>query len=96
LARAGDPDDDVPPRPIPETTDLGGTRFHVVGLGPADKGNEPSVITDFKGFVGVAGGAGTGTDENGDDLTLSFDYRFMAGTYVGTYGKRHRGAFAFI
>jgi hypothetical protein len=68
----------------------------VVGLGPADQGNEPSVITDFKGFVGVAGGAGTGTDENGDALTLAFDYRFMAGKYVGVDGKHHRGGFAFI
>jgi hypothetical protein len=95
LARA-DHDDDVFPTPIPETLVLGGTPFHVVGLGPADQGNEPSVITDFKGFVGVAGGGGTGTDENGDALTLSFDYRFMKGEYVGVDGRRHQGAFAFI
>ena len=88
--------DNIAPNPIPETTVLAGTPFHEVAPGPADQGNEPSVITDFKGFVGVAGGAGTGTDENGDALTLSFDYRFMSGTYVGVDGKRHRGAFAFI
>jgi hypothetical protein len=84
------------PTPIPETTVLGGTPFHVVGPGPADQGNDPSVITDFKGVVGIAAGAGTGTDEDGDALTLSFDYRFMKGEYVGVDGKRHHAAFAFI
>ena len=63
-------------------------------------GNEPSLITDFKGVVGLANinGAGTGTDGQGNKSVLAFgsDNRFMKGQYIGVDGERHRGAFAFI
>jgi hypothetical protein len=62
--------------------------------GPADQGHEPSLITDFNGFDGVADFSGSATD--GSSNTFSGDIRFMKGVYVGVDGKNHRGAFAFI
>ena len=63
-------------------------------------GQEPSVISDFKGVVGLANvnGTGTGTDAKGNKTSLLFgsDNRFMKGEYIGVDGERHRGAFAFI
>jgi hypothetical protein len=70
--------------------------FHFMFPGPADQGHEPSLITDFNGFVGGAMFSGTGTDGNGDALTFSGDIRFMKGTYVGVDAKNHLGAFSFI
>src|SRR5713226_3249352 len=71
------------PNPIPGGFVLGGQLFHVFFLG---EGNEPSTITDFKGFVGVADVQGTGTGINtrtGFHETLHYDtdVRFMQGTY---------------
>jgi hypothetical protein len=87
------------PNPIPGGTDippLGLFHFFFPG-----KGNEPSSITDFRGFVGIAqvGGIGVGTDTPEDpDVGLVFDVdlRFMKGTFVGKDGKRHRGTFGFV
>jgi hypothetical protein len=105
----GDDDDDKPvdPKPIPGTiplppppaTKIGD--FHFMFPGPADKGNEPSLITDFNGFVGGidAVGSGTGTDtKTGKSTRLRWasDTRFMTGVYVGVDGKKHKGTFAFI
>jgi hypothetical protein len=63
-------------------------------------GVEPSLITDFKGVVGLANvnGTGTATDGKGNKTTLAFgsDNRFMKGEFIGVDGERHRGAFAFI
>jgi hypothetical protein len=64
-------------------------------------GGEPSTITDFKGFVGIARflGTGTGTDTTtGKTKPLLFeaDMRFLKGTYVGVDGKHHHGAFSFL
>ena len=66
------------PNPIPGGFLPG---FHVFLLG---EGNEPSTITDFKGFVGVADVQGTGTAINtrtGFHETLHYDtdVRFMQG-----------------
>ena len=97
-ADGGDP---VLPNPIPFSQNLPpATRkygpFHFMLPGPADQGHEPSLITDFNGFNGVAMFAGTGQDGAGNPLTFSGDMRFMKGTYVGVDAKNHRGAFSFI
>lgn len=101
LASNGDP------RWIPQGNDfLGdGTTYHVELPGypffpdndPAEQ--DPSLITDFNGHVGLAYVQGTGarTDKvTGEVLTLPFevDLRFMKGTYVGLDGRHHHGAFA--
>jgi hypothetical protein len=70
--------------------------FHFMFPGPADQGHEPSLITDFNGFIGGAMFAGTGTDGAGNALTFSGDMRFMKGVYLGVDGEKHRGAFGFI
>jgi hypothetical protein len=81
----------VAPKPIPLT--LG--PFHVQLLGP---GQEPSSITDFNGFVGVADVQGTGTGKGPGAGTLLFDtdMRFMSGEYVGVDGKHHHATFGFV
>jgi hypothetical protein len=87
------------PNPIP-----GGTEIPPLGLFHLyfpGKGNEPSTITDFRGFVGIAevGGTGIGTDTPEDPevgLVFDVDLRFMQGTFVGKDGKRHRGTFGFV
>ncbi len=86
-----------PPRPTPATTTLNGVAFHFVPFGP---GVDPSSITDFKGFVGVADVRGTGTARNPDGsvetLLFDTDMRFMQGTYVGLDGDRHEATFGFV
>jgi hypothetical protein len=84
------------PRPIPLTLALPGpTPFHVQLLGP---GQEPSTITDFNGFVGVADvqGTGTGTGQGAGTLLFDTDMRFMTGEYVGVDGKRYHSTFGFV
>ena len=80
-----------------------GGAFHVFGpaaIDPVDA--EPSTITDFNGFVGLAYISGTVTRTNtatGEVLTLPFvnsDMRFMQGIFRGTDGYLHHGAFAFV
>jgi hypothetical protein len=63
--------------------------------------NEPSQITDFIGFVGVARilGGGTGVNtETGETQPLAFqaDMGFNQGSFIGTDGRRHEGTFAFV
>jgi hypothetical protein len=86
------------PKPIPGGIVVGGKLFHTFLLG---EGNEPSTITDFKGFVGVADVQGTGTANyigTGHHETLNFDtdLRFMQGTYIGTDGNLYSDTFGFI
>lgn len=65
-------------------------------------GRDPSLITDFKGVIGLADLGdimGTGTDLNtGAHARYKFhtDMRFMKGEFIGSDGRTHRGAFAFI
>jgi hypothetical protein len=70
--------------------------FHFMLPGPADRGHEPSLITDFNGFIGVAMFAGTGKDAKGNARTFSGDMRFMKGEYIDVSGVHHQGAFSFI
>ena len=87
----------APPRPTPATTTVKGVAFHFVPFGPAV---DPSSITDFKGFVGVADVRGTGTAANPDGsvetLLFDTDMRFMQGTYVGLDGAVHTATFGFV
>src|SRR5207245_3756552 len=87
------------PKPIPggSPNPVGGPFIHNNDPGPADAttgspGGEPSLITDFDGFVGVAHVQGTGTGTNtdtGDSFPLLFDadVRFMQGTYQSVDGR---------
>ena len=93
------------PVPIPGgTPGLGGV-FHTFGpaLGFGDPIDaEPSTITDFNGFDGLAYLSGQVTQTNtatGEVRVLPFvdsDMRFMKGVFRGTDGKIHRGAFALV
>ncbi len=85
--------DGVQPNPIPLTTALPFGSFHFVFPGPS---SEPSLITDFNGFIGVIDFKGMGTDGQGNRLRYQGDNRFMAGEYVGVDGQLHRAAFGFI
>ena len=96
---------DHEPVHIPGGTPLLGGAYHVYGPGfpgfdPADA--EPSSITDFNGFVGLAYISGEVTRTNtstGEVRTLPFlfnDMRFMKGVFRGTDGQIHQGAFGFI
>ena len=91
------------PLPIPGIFNpgLGGPDLHFQKPGPADNtsgrfGGEPSTITDFNGFIGVAHVQGTGTDNSGNTLFWDTDLRFMHGVYQGTDGRIHSGTFAFV
>jgi len=96
LTQAAGGDD---PRPVP-----GG--IQPLGPGPEpfhtfrpDPGPEPSLITDFNGFVarGEIMGTGTGRDATGTTpLLFDVDAGFMQGEYIGMDGKVHMGAFGFI
>jgi hypothetical protein len=100
LAKA---DQSYEPVPIPGGTPVAGGVFHVFGPALSDPPDaEPSTITDFNGFVGLAYISGevmrTNT-ETGEVLTLPFmnsDMRFMQGVFRGTDGQMHQGAFALV
>lgn len=85
------------PKPTTNIINFNGLDFAVTFFGP---GMDPSSITDFNGFVGVAQvqGTGTGTNPDGSEETLLFDsdMRFMSGVYVGQDGAVHKGAFGFV
>lgn len=85
------------PKPTANVTTINGQSFHLTFFGP---GLDPSSITDFNGFVGVADvqGTGTATYPDGSTETLLFDtdMRFMKGVYVGQDGAVHKGAFGFV
>ena len=95
------------PKPIPGGFDnpTGGPFLHFNLPGPADApptiGNEPSTITDFDGFIGVAHvqGTGTGTNtETGDTSPLLFDadMRLMKGIYQAVDGRFREATFGLI
>jgi len=102
------------PVPIPHinTPPPGGAHFYFPGpvsgapaptdpSGPHPEGRDPSVIFNFKGFIGLAdlNLTGTGTDlDTGARTRYEFhtDMRFMHGVFVGTDQIERRGSFAFI
>jgi hypothetical protein len=86
------------PNPFP-----GMPTLHLNLPGPADApptpphvGHDPSTITDFNGFVGVARVQGTGTDGSNNSLFWDADLRFMDGVYRGVDGRVHNGTFVFV
>ena len=97
VAAAAPPSSSAFPKPTTNVMSLGGVDFHVTFFAP---GLDPSSLTDFNGFVGVADvqGTGTATNPDGSVETLLFDtdMRFMQGTFVGTDGNRHQGTFGFV
>jgi hypothetical protein len=90
------------PGAIPDFHRDGGPDIHFQLPGPADNtntgrvGGEPSTITDFNGFLGVAHVQGTGTDNHGNTLFWDTDLRFMDGVFKGDDGRIHQGTFAFV
>jgi hypothetical protein len=90
---AGKPSVNRTPKPTTQQLTLGGLTFSLSFFGP---GVDPSSITDFNGFVGVADVQGTGTTNTGETLLFDTDMRFMSGVYVGVDGAVHKGAFGFI
>ena len=93
--------DPANPVPIP----IGSFGFHVnapgfPGLDPVDA--DPSTITDFQGFTGLAyiSGMVSRTDRHTQakvELPFLFsDMRFMDGEYRGFDGRVRRGTFGFI
>jgi TAT (twin-arginine translocation) pathway signal sequence len=93
------------PVPIPGGSPLLGGAFHIYGPGfpdfdPPDA--EPSTITDFNGFVGLAYISGTCTRTNevtNEQVELPYlfnDMRFMRGVYKATDGRLHQGTFGFV
>jgi hypothetical protein len=93
------------PLPIPGGVGhnpTGGPDIHFNKPGPADAtgpapvGGEPSTITNFNGFIGVAHVQGTGKDNHGTTLFWDVDLRFMNGVFQGDDGRIHQGTFAFV
>lgn len=91
------------PVPVPGCLDVGGQHFHVCApgaLGPANQ--DPSTITDFDGFVGLAYINGMVTETNvktGVSRRLPFqtsDMRIMQGFYRDQKGKVRSGTFALV
>jgi hypothetical protein len=100
------------PVPIPHINTPPGAHFYFAGpvsgaAAPTDpsgahpEGRDPSVIFNFKGFVGEADFnlTGTGTDlDTGAAAPYTFhtDMRFMHGVFVGTDQIERHGTFAFV
>ena len=91
------------PVPVPGSLNLGGKHFNVsapFAFGPANQ--DPSTITDFDGFVGLAYISGMVTETNvktGHSRRLPFltsDMRFMQGFYRDGKGRVRAGTFALI
>jgi len=91
------PHSDDSPNPTTNKVEFNGLTFSLTSFGP---GMDPSSITDFNGFVGVADVQGTGTAHNADGSTETLlydtDMRFMTGTYVAKDGKSYKGTFGFV
>jgi hypothetical protein len=92
------------PVPIPH---VGAPGLHFFFPGPvegvnADTGHDPSLIFNFKGFIGQADFVpilGTGKNLNtGETAPYTFhaDIRFMRGAFVGTDGNKRHASFVFI
>lgn len=89
------------PRPIPGGVSPFGIFIHHFPAQPTSAPlqalNEPSQITDFKGFVGQnrIRGAGTGSGFAGP-LAFQADMGFMKGVFIAEDGNLHQGVFGFI
>ena len=89
------------PKPIPGGVSPLGIFIHHFPAQPTatplQSLNEPSQITDFKGFVGLnrIRGAGRGSGF-ADPLAFQADMGFMKGQFIADNGKLHEGVFGFI
>ena len=106
LPRAG-ADGSFEPTPIPGGNyflGFPGSLFHVFapGLGNFPVDQEPSTITNFNGFVGLAYITGMVTETNtttGATRRLPFrmsDMRFMQGVFRDATGRVRQGTFALV
>ena len=96
LAHAAKPAGAAPP-PIPGGIQPFGPGTEVFHVFLPGRGNEPSTITDFHGFVGLAQVTGHGTANPGNRrLFFDNDIRFMKGHYVGVDGRQHNGTIGFF
>lgn len=86
------------PNPIPGTTTLPFGKFHFFFPDAVKNENaDPSLITDFNGFIGLGDfTGGTGKDQAGVTRFWKADMRFMAGEYIDVGGRHRQGAFAFV
>jgi hypothetical protein len=100
------------PVPIPHINVPPGAHFYFAGpvdgsavatdpSGAHPEGRDPSVIFNFKGFIGQADLllTGTGTDLNTEvaaPYQFHTDMRFMHGKFVGTDGIERNASFAFV
>lgn len=100
------------PKPIPGTVDGGGPApfdfIHWALPGPVGSMTQilelpgfgldvdPSLITDFDGFVAYAVVAGSATDGNGNHFDVELDVRVMEGVYVDSEGETHESTFGFF
>ncbi|HSU59290.1 MAG TPA: hypothetical protein VLI55_08260 [Bryobacteraceae bacterium] len=80
---------------------VSGAAFPTDPSGAHPEGRDPSLIFNFKGFVGQGDFelSGTGTDLNtGETAPYTFhaDMRFMDGVFVGTDGMARKASFAFV
>jgi hypothetical protein len=58
--------------------------------------NEPSPLTNFRGFTALAYHAGTALGNDGVEYPFLTDLRVMQGEYVSVDGTHHRGTFVLI
>jgi len=91
------------PVPIPGASPVLGGSYHVFGPGLIDPVDaEPSTITNFDGFMGLAylNGMVTQTNKQTGETDrypfLNSDMRFMTGNFRGTDGSMHQGTFALV
>ena len=82
------------PRPIPGGIQPFGPGTEVFHVFPPGAG-EPSTITDFNGFAGVAHIQGVGAGASAD-LTFDVDDRFMTGEYIALNGRHFNATFGFL
>ena len=93
-AGGGSPDGTARPKPIAGDPAL--APFRVFLPSAPGEGHEPSVITDFKGDIGLCQVQGTGTGSDGNTWFFDADMRFMQGDYLTVDDTRRRGTFGFI
>jgi hypothetical protein len=82
------------PRPIPGGIQPFGPGTEVFHLFLPGTG-EPSTITDFNGFVGVAQIDGVGAGDNAG-LSFEVDNRFITGEYIALNGRHFEATFGFL
>lgn len=96
-----EPPGDATPVPIPGFTIIPGfedIEVHAFfpGFLGEDIDNEPSTLTNYRGFTALAYHAGTAIDSDGNEYLFFTDLRVFQGEYVSVDGTHHRGTFVLI